>query len=141
MALYPAQRQVTRDDDHRHRGVRAGKPGDRRQADAVEHLVDDAELVIEHQPEHGRIGDLADHHRREEGEAEQAPCLEQRRIEKHGEHRRQRDHDRHLDDQDDQRVPQRVGEGRIDEQPAPGHSGIEGPVGASLCSGTRARTS
>ena len=47
------------------------------QADRAQQLVDDAEIEVEHQPEHGGVGDLADHHRREEGEAEEAARLEQ----------------------------------------------------------------
>ncbi len=107
------------DDDQRHGRGRVRGPGDRRDADQGEQLVDDAEFVVEHQPEDRGIGDLADHDGCEEGKAEQPARLEQRRMQQHGQHRRQRDHDRHLHDEDDQRVLQRIGEGRIDQQATP----------------------
>ena len=48
------------------------------QADAGDQLVDHAEVIVEHQAEHRRIGHLADNDRREESETKEPARLEQR---------------------------------------------------------------
>jgi hypothetical protein len=88
-----------------------------------EPVVEDAEVGVEDQPEHGRVGYRPEHERREEGEAVEALEAQQVGVEGHRQGDGEREHQRNLEREDRHRVAEGVPEGRVLQQPAPVEAG------------------